>query len=145
MTVRVIRILEYVYPDHETAEEDQRRWNIPPNGSVMRGGGSHHMPGKEPVRVEKYMITSATMSPRTVHADEAVPLLDSNDDRDTLWNKFCRVIIYRAGAEQMCGRTLSSEGVCPQAHTHVAAKPPRADPQVWPEETAYDWKKGDDR
>lgn len=76
MTVRVIRILEYVYPDHETAEEDQRRWNVPPNGSVMRGGGKGHFGGRD-YTTKKYMITSATMSPRTVQADETVPILDN--------------------------------------------------------------------
>jgi hypothetical protein len=67
MTVRVIRILEYVYPDHETAELDMRNWNVPENGSVHKGGG---------MGTKKYIITSATMSPRTVSTDETVPLLD---------------------------------------------------------------------
>jgi len=76
VTVRVIRILEYVYPDHETAEEDRRRWNVPENGSVYRGGGKG---------TKQYMITSATMSPRTVHADEAVPILDAPVDPMPAW------------------------------------------------------------
>jgi hypothetical protein len=77
MTVRVIRILEYVYPDHETAEEDMRRWNVPENGSVRKGGGSRREGDRGPAMVKGYIITSATMSPRTVSADETVPLLDN--------------------------------------------------------------------
>ncbi len=33
MTVRVIRVLEYEYPDHETAERDMANWKVPPTGS----------------------------------------------------------------------------------------------------------------
>ena len=33
MPVRVIRVLEYEYTDHETAEHDMAMWMVPPNGT----------------------------------------------------------------------------------------------------------------
>jgi len=43
MPVRVIRVLEYEYPDYETAERDMRGWVVPANGvwgpSSRRGSG----------------------------------------------------------------------------------------------------------
>lgn len=33
MVVRVLRMIEYTYPDIETADEDIARWNIPANGT----------------------------------------------------------------------------------------------------------------
>ena len=79
MTIRVIRVLEYVYPDHETAEQDMRKWNVPQNGSVRKGGGTEHQFGEKPRKTKSYIITSATMSPRTVSADETVPILDDEE------------------------------------------------------------------
>lgn len=61
MTVRVIRILEYVYPDHETAEADMQAWNAPING-VLRHG-------------RRVKISSATLMPRTTTEDDNDDLL----------------------------------------------------------------------
>jgi hypothetical protein len=65
MTVRVIRILEYVYPDHEAAERDMSRWNFPANGTKAFGKVS----GKGN---DWFIITSATVPPRTLRADEPI-------------------------------------------------------------------------
>ena len=35
--IRVLRVLEYVYPDAKTAEQDMARWQIPANGSYAAG------------------------------------------------------------------------------------------------------------
>lgn len=59
MTVRVIRLIEYVYPNHEEAEKDMGRWQLPANGRKTLGPHNH-------------TITSTTMLPRTVGADESV-------------------------------------------------------------------------
>lgn len=32
MAIRILRLMEYVYPDAETAEEDMSRWMIPATG-----------------------------------------------------------------------------------------------------------------
>jgi hypothetical protein len=109
--VRVIRILEYVYPDHETAEEDMRRWNIPENGSVRLGGGTRHIEGRRET-VKSYIITSATTSPRTVGTDETVPLLD--DAPQT-----CKEYVRVHGVDRVCGQKLTGLGVCKQMHMHA--------------------------
>lgn len=114
MTVRVVRILEYVYPDHETAEKDMRNWNVPQNGSVRRGGGIGRVLGVR-TQMSEYIITSATMTPRTVSPDEAVPLVDE----PSLENAFCRRIVHISGADQMCGARLDQDGLCPQALQHI--------------------------
>jgi hypothetical protein len=36
--VRVLRLIEYVYEDAETAEKDMANWNAPAIGSVPRVG-----------------------------------------------------------------------------------------------------------
>jgi hypothetical protein len=58
MTVRVVRLIEYVYPDHETAEKDMGHWGLAANGRKTCG--------------PNHVITSAIMLPRTLQADEAV-------------------------------------------------------------------------
>jgi hypothetical protein len=35
--VRVIRVLEYEYPDHAAAEDDMSRWGVPANGVCVMG------------------------------------------------------------------------------------------------------------
>jgi hypothetical protein len=64
MTVRVLRLLEYVYPDHETAEFDMKCWQTPADGVHTFG--------------DNLTLSSTTMMPRTVAADEvakpSVPL-----------------------------------------------------------------------
>lgn len=55
MTVRVLRLLEYVYPNHERAEEDMNRWCIPADGTKPFG---------------TVKISSTTMSVRTYTSDE---------------------------------------------------------------------------
>jgi hypothetical protein len=70
VTVRVIRILEYVYESHEDAEVDMRRWNVTANGSMRLGGGTIHELSREPKKVGPCIITSATMMPRTTTESE---------------------------------------------------------------------------
>jgi hypothetical protein len=60
MTVRVLRLLEYVYPDLETAQIDMERWHVPPTGSR-----SHKSYGTERFETAGVTITSCTMMPRT--------------------------------------------------------------------------------
>lgn len=60
MAVRVLRILEYVYADHESMEEDMKKWQIPATGIVRRGGGLY----------KSYLISSSVMLPRTVTEGE---------------------------------------------------------------------------
>lgn len=66
--VRVIRVLEYDYPDQATAETDMARWGVPPNG-VRNGWG-------QAARRSPYtgtVIRSATTFPQTLpHQDEEV-------------------------------------------------------------------------
>lgn len=40
--IRVLRVLEYIYEDWETAEEDMANWQIAPFGSKYFGGNSIH-------------------------------------------------------------------------------------------------------
>jgi hypothetical protein len=35
--IRILRIIEYTYPDNETAEEDMGRWQIPAVGIYKPG------------------------------------------------------------------------------------------------------------
>jgi hypothetical protein len=35
--IRVLRLIEYTYPDNETAEADMQRWGVPANGSKKWG------------------------------------------------------------------------------------------------------------
>jgi hypothetical protein len=37
MTIRVLRLVEYNYPDAKRMEEDMARWTIPANGSHQAG------------------------------------------------------------------------------------------------------------
>jgi hypothetical protein len=37
MTVRVVRLMEYTYPDIEAADRDMRHWQIPANGARDQG------------------------------------------------------------------------------------------------------------
>jgi hypothetical protein len=37
MTVRILRLMEYTYPDNERAERDMMRWAIPPIGGRLHG------------------------------------------------------------------------------------------------------------
>ena len=60
MTVRVLRLLEYVYPNHEGAEADMARWSMPANGTKALSSRD----------VGEYTISSTTMLPRTVGPDE---------------------------------------------------------------------------
>lgn len=60
MTVRVLRILEYVYADLESAEADMKNWGVPAVGTVRRGGG----------RYKSYLISSTVALPRTVTEGE---------------------------------------------------------------------------
>jgi hypothetical protein len=39
MTVKVLRLIEYVYPDAKTMEDDMARWYIPPIGTKTIGIG----------------------------------------------------------------------------------------------------------
>lgn len=59
--VRVIRVLEYDYPDQDTAEADMARWGVPPNG-VRHGWG--HIKGRGPY--QGTVIRSATTFPETM-------------------------------------------------------------------------------
>lgn len=60
MPVRVVRVIDYTYPDHETAEQDMLRWGVPANGSYV--GGLRNPQGNRRV----YAIHSATTTPRGV-------------------------------------------------------------------------------
>lgn len=60
MPVRVIRVLEYEYPDHEAAERDMQNWGIPANGTKFG-----------PVRSGWAKIRSATTFPAMV--SESMP------------------------------------------------------------------------
>lgn len=64
--VRVLRLLEYVYADHEDAERDMQNWSVPADGTVKRGGG----------RNKSYFISSTTMMPRTVVEENNVRPMD---------------------------------------------------------------------
>lgn len=35
--IRVLRLLEYTYPDNEMAEQDMARWSMPPIGTRVHG------------------------------------------------------------------------------------------------------------
>lgn len=35
--IRVLRLLEYTYPDNQSAEDDMGRWGVPANGSKKWG------------------------------------------------------------------------------------------------------------
>lgn len=64
--VRVIRILEYDYPDQATAETDMARWSVPPNGVRDGWGRAGYGPGSNPGTT----IRSATTFPETMPAQE---------------------------------------------------------------------------
>ena len=49
--VRVLRLLEYEYPDLETAVADMDRWGIPPNGTNPRSSFVKH-----PARIRSTVI-----------------------------------------------------------------------------------------
>lgn len=76
--VRVIRVLEYDYPDQETAEADMENWGVPPNGVFRIPKGRTHA---------DLVIRSAITFPRTMpHQDPETDSRDStpggaNDDR----------------------------------------------------------------
>lgn len=38
MSVRVLRIIEITYPNHEAYEADRPNWGVPANGERLRGG-----------------------------------------------------------------------------------------------------------
>jgi hypothetical protein len=66
--VRVIRVLEYDYPDQETAERDMARWGVPPNG-VRSGWGQPNVRGL--MFHTGTVIRSATTFPETMpHQEE---------------------------------------------------------------------------
>jgi hypothetical protein len=69
--VRVIRVLEYDYPDQATAEVDMANWGVPPNG-VRHGWG----PPSFRIRVPGTVIRSATTFPETMPHEE-----EERDDR----------------------------------------------------------------
>jgi hypothetical protein len=62
--VRVLRLLEYVYADHEAAEKDMQNWKVPADGTVKKGGGVY----------KSYLISSTTMMPRTVEEGTIRPM-----------------------------------------------------------------------
>lgn len=67
--VRVIRVLEYDYPDQATAERDMANWGVPPNGVRHGWGGDGYSgPGTS--------IRSATTFPETMPAQD-----EGTDDR----------------------------------------------------------------
>lgn len=68
MTVRVIRILEYVYPDHAAAEQDMAHWKFPAIGMKAFGQGTD----KDGNRIQGVVITSTVMPSRTLRLDESV-------------------------------------------------------------------------
>jgi hypothetical protein len=70
--VRVIRVLEYDYPDQATAEADMARWGVPPNG--VRNGWGYGPSRKD--RENGTAIRSATTFPETMPREE-----EERDDR----------------------------------------------------------------
>lgn len=64
--VRVIRVLEYDYPDQDTAEADMANWGMPPNGVRYGFGGGRFRATRGTV------IRSATTFPETLphHQEE---------------------------------------------------------------------------
>lgn len=40
MAIRVLRIIEYIYEDAKTAEQDMRNWNAPADGMISMGSHS---------------------------------------------------------------------------------------------------------
>jgi len=79
--VRVIRVLEYDYPDQATAEADMARWGVPANG-VRRGWGyPDKLRGAADRRGVGTTIRSATTFSETLpHQDE------ETDDREEKTN-----------------------------------------------------------
>jgi hypothetical protein len=65
--VRVIRVLEYDYPDQDTYERDMGRWVVPPNG-VWRV--------RHATRAQTTIRSATTFSQTMPHQDE------ESDDRD---------------------------------------------------------------
>jgi hypothetical protein len=75
--VRVIRVLEYDYPDQATAEADMARWGVPPNGVRSGWGYPDGLRGSADRRGIGTTIRSTTTFPETMpHQDE------ESDDRD---------------------------------------------------------------
>lgn len=125
--VRVIRVLEYDYPDQETCEKDMARWGVPPNG-VRHGWG--------PNRPHGVVVRSATTFPETMPHEEP-----EFDDRTPPKTDFpneltheqqvavdmtnvenpCRAIVDRQGRREPCGYPYNPDTGCTNMSNHVGA------------------------
>jgi hypothetical protein len=70
MPVRVIRVLEYEFADHEMAEQHMESWGVPANGTAVFG--------RSGVEGRQVKVRSATIMPnlsvliQTARVDETV-------------------------------------------------------------------------
>ncbi len=55
MAVRILRLMEYVYPDHEAAFEDMTHWAVPANGEKSFGQADR--------RIESAVLPPAVFDP----------------------------------------------------------------------------------
>jgi hypothetical protein len=66
--VRVLRLLEYTYPNQETADLDMAQWGVPPIGAHK--GASRRLPGHATLDSHAdYMIRSAIIQ-QPIFAEE---------------------------------------------------------------------------
>lgn len=86
MSVRVIRVLEYEYPDFKSAEADMAKWGVPANGATIRP------PGSVNGRAHWSLIRSATTFPATVNDEQLARAHHLGnrwrDQDDNLWLPF---------------------------------------------------------
>jgi hypothetical protein len=132
MSVRVIRILEYVYPDHSRCEQDMQRWAVGANSAQRHGDMT---------------ISSATMMPRTVGENEQslgeaqeypevsgagvpypqepqLPMATLDDDG--------RLVDSSTGIGIMLDELVERYNALVLKNSKQKQKPPAADPKVWP-------------
>ena len=94
MTVRVVRILEYIYPDEETAIADMARWQVQ-NGTYHPRGLGNPM-----------TITSAVLPLTLLQAEERqdTPAVHPFEQEHSAASPFCGALVLRNGHGEPCGQ-----------------------------------------
>lgn len=117
--VRLIRVLEYDYPDQETYEADIVRWQVPANG-VRRGWGT---------KVGVIIRSATTLVETMPHQDESSGTQLPPDAPGTFKiGTTCRAVTQDitegengdlVEARRPCGWLLTPAGECVNRHNHL--------------------------